>query len=292
MKTYGVQRGEVPLLATSEWKAPLQLNKKQQAVRLQSGTVLLLGRSGTGKTLCLIDRMVQDRRQGGSLGLTQSADGTEQLFVCRSRSVCEFVRRYQEHHCAPYELQYVKYSTFDHFLSAIEQLSSAKTAAVSAPLEEHKRIDFIRFREEIFPRISDRRTAIDPLVVWTQIRSFFKGSIQAVFESGTLSLHSYLDASVFPPQRCDLHNDHRHETHKLIGAYGYWDDMDRAMRVLLPLLSGTSEAKAINKTALNYAGKFTLIRYRTADAIAVGDRLQQQRNVSCGRSRTIDYGGH
>lgn len=48
-------------------------------MRKQSGTVLLLGRSGTGKTLCLMDRMHHDRiqlqlRHFNSLSLAASVD--------------------------------------------------------------------------------------------------------------------------------------------------------------------------------------------------------------------------
>ena len=51
MKIYIAQQAELPLLAQADWKAPLRLNQREQGVRSQAGTVLLLGRSGTGKTL-------------------------------------------------------------------------------------------------------------------------------------------------------------------------------------------------------------------------------------------------
>ena len=62
MKIYIAQRSELPLLAEKAWKAPLRLNQREQGVRSQTGTVLLLGRSGTGKTLCVMDRMNHDRK--------------------------------------------------------------------------------------------------------------------------------------------------------------------------------------------------------------------------------------
>jgi ABC-type dipeptide/oligopeptide/nickel transport system ATPase component len=49
-------------------------------------TVLLLGRSGTGKTICIANKMQADRRV---------APGTSQLFVARSRRICHLVASLQ-----------------------------------------------------------------------------------------------------------------------------------------------------------------------------------------------------
>ncbi len=54
------------------------------------GTVLLLGRSGTGKTVCLCEGMVTDRERAAALGV-----GLRQLFVARSPRMCELVREIQ-----------------------------------------------------------------------------------------------------------------------------------------------------------------------------------------------------
>ena len=63
LKLYTTQKAELLQLCDTEWRAPLRLNQREKAVRLHEGMVLLLGRSGTGKTLCLIDRMRHDRRK-------------------------------------------------------------------------------------------------------------------------------------------------------------------------------------------------------------------------------------
>ena len=55
-----------------------------------NGTVLLLGRSGTGKTVCLCEGMVTDRERAATLGV-----GLRQLFVARSPRMCELVREIQ-----------------------------------------------------------------------------------------------------------------------------------------------------------------------------------------------------
>ncbi|KAJ1388879.1 hypothetical protein B484DRAFT_459747, partial [Ochromonadaceae sp. CCMP2298] len=67
-------------------KLPLRLSKREREVNLAVGTVLLLGRSGTGKTVCLCNRMTSDR---------QSNPVSLQLFVCRSRGLRDSVQRYQ-----------------------------------------------------------------------------------------------------------------------------------------------------------------------------------------------------
>ncbi|KAJ1389733.1 hypothetical protein B484DRAFT_459657, partial [Ochromonadaceae sp. CCMP2298] len=67
-------------------KLPLRLSKRQREVNLAVGTVLLLGRSGTGKTFCLCNRMASDR---------QANPASSQLFVCRSRRLRDVVQRYQ-----------------------------------------------------------------------------------------------------------------------------------------------------------------------------------------------------
>jgi hypothetical protein len=67
-----IMLGEDDMLYTSKsrevstdprWKPPLKLSAKQRQVKVESGTVLLLGRSGTGKTLCLCDRMTTERSE-------------------------------------------------------------------------------------------------------------------------------------------------------------------------------------------------------------------------------------
>jgi len=63
LKTYVAQASELSLLRSAGWRAPLRLNKRELAVRVRSGSTLLLGRSGTGKTQLLVERMVHDRRE-------------------------------------------------------------------------------------------------------------------------------------------------------------------------------------------------------------------------------------
>lgn len=174
MKIYSAQQAELPLLAQTGWKAPLRLNQREQSVRAQAGTVLLLGRSGTGKTLCVMDRMKHDRQQC-SASRHASADPTRfrQLFVTRSGTLCDFVRMYQQHNYSAEDLANTAYLTFDLFLENMEGKDGASTS-------NNKMVDFRRFRDKVVPllKVKSSASSLDPQVVWTQIRFFIKGSIE------------------------------------------------------------------------------------------------------------------
>merc|ERR1711938_367975 len=66
------------------WRPTLRLTSREQgAVDEVGAPSMVLGRSGTGKTLCMVRRLLKDR---AALG------GKELLFVARSQALCTFVR--------------------------------------------------------------------------------------------------------------------------------------------------------------------------------------------------------
>ena len=67
---------------------PLRLTAAENAIIEKSGSVLVLGRSGTGKTICIANKMMYDQR-------TRICGQGRQLFVCRSARVCALVQRLQ-----------------------------------------------------------------------------------------------------------------------------------------------------------------------------------------------------
>jgi hypothetical protein len=67
-----------------------RLAAAQRGIGWPGGTLLLLGRSGTGKTVCLCERMVADRERAAAQG-----GALKQLFVARSPRICELVREIQ-----------------------------------------------------------------------------------------------------------------------------------------------------------------------------------------------------
>jgi hypothetical protein len=81
MKIWEVESGSIEWLKEEGWEQKLRLTSTEEQVIESMNTVLLLGRSGTGKTICIANKMQADRRV---------APGTSQLFVTRSLRVCHF----------------------------------------------------------------------------------------------------------------------------------------------------------------------------------------------------------
>ena len=79
LKIWEVQSGSIERLKEEGWEPKLRLTSKEEQVIESMETVLLLGRSGTGKTICIANKMQADRRV---------APGTSQLFVKRSPRIC------------------------------------------------------------------------------------------------------------------------------------------------------------------------------------------------------------
>ncbi len=78
------RRDELSLIPkATHIKLPLRLTASENSVNAQQGTVLLLGRSGTGKTVCLCNRMTSDRRRLQAAIVRRSDRIVQQLFVCR-----------------------------------------------------------------------------------------------------------------------------------------------------------------------------------------------------------------
>ena len=275
MRIYVTPTEEIDQLCNADWKAPLRFNKHEQSVRKQQGTVLLLGRSGTGKTLCLIDRMNRDQKllllqsEGNSevdlsLCLPQHAQPCSQLFIARSTYLCKLVQKEVE--CSfgsetileSEENRSIEYLRMKNFLRKIEGMinlynceTSADTLKMSSFSDSHKDsnyVDFHKFRDKLFSQITHKSTTLDPLIVWTQIRSFIKGSIEAIKQDSTsnnhhstsfLSKEIYLDMMIFPFDRCRLNETQREEAYNIFLRYqefikqnNLWDDMDQVRHIL------------------------------------------------------------
>jgi hypothetical protein len=308
LKLYPVP--DLQQLSRENWRAPLRLNRLEQSVRGQGGTVLLLGRSGTGKTLCLMDRMQHDRALLQRQWDTACSSGStprrpSQLFVARSLQLCELVRCYQKHSAMDsagedVENHFMRMRMFQAELERRIALTEAGHCADTAALPtlaaggalfnlSHRDadcVDYARFHDEIFPVISERlnttnpRTApacttltaalvpaaptaasclLDSLVVWTQIRSFLKGSVEAILSGGELPLEAYLDTQVFGKDRCRLQENQRGQAYELFARYQQyiaehrlWDEMDRSNRILMRAVRANS-AQSAPKEAVNVA---------------------------------------
>ena len=93
MKLFEAKADELPASSVSKWSPPLLLSAKQREINSQKGSVLLLGRSGTGKTYYLVNRMQSDARAAVESSAVRAVDNTfSQLFVTRSARLCELVK--------------------------------------------------------------------------------------------------------------------------------------------------------------------------------------------------------
>ena len=78
----------------------------------------------------------------------------------------------------------LEYMTYNMLLSECE-----KELAILREFDNKKRVDF---NEYIKGQLYDKDCKLDPLVAWTQIRSFIKSSIEAVNKGQPLTREEYL----------------------------------------------------------------------------------------------------
>jgi len=96
------------------------------------------------------------------------------------------------------------YVMFNKFVDNCEEVVYPN----GSPYHFRKRVDFNRFKE-VFPKPDG---GLDSLTVWTQIRSFIKGSIEAlkINNGAPLSLEQYSDTELIGSKsRCRLKLDDR-----------------------------------------------------------------------------------
>ena len=268
LKVFSTPRKDFSMLSCigTDLQPSLLLSAKEREVNDQEGTVCVIGRSGTGKTVCLCDRMLRDRQLTGVCN---------QLFVSRSKRLCEFVRAYYQQRLLKTETsveaetideegemtlpQRVNFFTLEKFIREMDRIIVVSVAdpvpALTGDVEAtprvgteqwwpSRRLDYKRFRDSIFLEISPSKSkskskqsgkawqrtlaeegdGLDPLVVWTQIRSFIKGSIEAALQHHPLTLDQYLDMETFGKDRCRLSPDQRREVYQL---YTRYDEMRR-----------------------------------------------------------------
>jgi len=127
------------------------------------------------KTICIAECISRDRM------LINVNAQYSQLFVARSPKICDIVKglvgsEYNEENQELRTLQYVSFKKLtDMFLEALSTKESPRFAS-------SRRMDFQRFKKEFsWPHGT---SGLDLLVLWTQIRSFIKGSVEALINPG------------------------------------------------------------------------------------------------------------
>jgi hypothetical protein len=250
LKIYALPVSKLNKLADDPtWVPPVKLTREEEHVVRHAGehgATLLLGRSGTGKTYCVTSRMCHDRHMSQKTPLWQ-------LFIARNKTLCDMARVLQVSagedvsgatFAKPEELT-------DEILATVRDRADAHVGERAAYLPKH-RVAFDVFKRRVWSSISrkQQRSSLDPLQVWTQIRSFIKGSYEAAKESRPLRLEEYLGIA---RKRCRLNEEKRRFAYQVFESYqayrvgeGLWDDMDRTMELVQHLLQGGGSSGALD----------------------------------------------
>ena len=211
LKLYEVRPDEIKKLKDPTWKPRLYLTTREREVVETSGTVLLLGRSGTGKTCVICSRMDYDRQRAGA------DPAFSQLFIARSKGLCDYVRRALVVTNSGDEDESTKSMRFETFGQVIQSLERhlpmvGNTADLFLP---SRRMSFGRFKQEVYR--SDSSGGLDALIIWTNIRSFIKGSIEALQrQDGVLTEEDYLGLG---KRRCRLSLEQRQCVYAMFTYY-------------------------------------------------------------------------
>ena len=209
--------GELDSLQNNSFMPDLRLTNEESALVEREGCVLVLGRSGTGKTSCTAMRIAGDLKSGAF----------RQLFVARSSRLCRNLKRIVVSgndsllesvendigaldvvgdRCLPGDPLFLTLDQFIAFLESMrvpvkDQDGEDEPYITFPPL---KRVGYFRFEKwwhetKGFTVGRQKKgnsrsggggggaggggAALGPLAVWTQIRSLIKGSCEAAFGS-------------------------------------------------------------------------------------------------------------
>mmetsp|Transcript_30946 Transcript_30946/g.67906 ORF Transcript_30946/g.67906 Transcript_30946/m.67906 type:complete len:1052 (+) Transcript_30946:41-3196(+) len=228
LKIHEVKQNELNRFKENAHYIPtLKLTEEEESiVTRKNGTVLLLGRAGSGKTLVVSNRMLRDSQMYDS--------GTNQLFVARTHRLCKYVKGIFEG--AGGDAKRVNFLSISTFVQHLFENVAAKdeVSAMTRPV-----VDFKFFSTEIWPQIKGKEKELDDLAVWTQIRSFIKGSWDAAVH-GILSKEDYLG---LPRERCRLAQDKREDAYAIFMRYkilleekGWLDSMDKTTDLIHKVL--------------------------------------------------------
>lgn len=153
LKVYDLSFDSLDDVAKASWTPQMHLTEEEREVVEAKGTVLLLGRSGTGKTICICNRIEYDRQRFGQ-------DPTfSQLFVSRSSRLCKYVQ----------EAAGVTANAKESFLTFKELIYQLDTTLPQLENKRHfapsQRIDFYRFQREFYTN-QRSKGQLSALVVW------------------------------------------------------------------------------------------------------------------------------
>ncbi|KAK7235507.1 hypothetical protein SO694_00069047 [Aureococcus anophagefferens] len=210
-------------LVAGDWTPPMALTAPERAVVVADApsATLLLGRSGTGKTICTVSRMLDasgSRARRASSPRGRGASWTTSA-ACSSATATTG-RRWRR------------------------STTSSRASRRRRPTSGAARVSFPAVRDDLWQRAATKGGGLgDALTAWTQIRSFLKGSAEAVVKGAALEEADFL-AEAFNNRTRLRSADDRRDACRIRARYdreladrGLWDDADRARAVAARLLA-------------------------------------------------------
>jgi hypothetical protein len=169
---------------------------------------------------------------------TRYGQNLRQLFVAKTGRLCGLVKALQEG-----AGEDVSTSRFVKITSLVEELSNTFSKRTRKNLWlANNFVSYEIFRDYIWENIHGKEKELDALHVWTQIRSFIKGSFEAAQSHRPLAESFYV--AQLSKDRCRLDREQRQRAYAIFERYqvyadkhGLWDDMDRVTHVLQALQS-------------------------------------------------------
>lgn len=162
-----------------------------------------------------------------------SIENFRQLFVSRTSRLCEYVEALQKR--AGEDLTTVAMRRVDDFVDEISKLIEPETT-----WQDRYFVSYERFcSNDVLPQVIGAEKELDALQIWTQIRSFIKGSYEAITLNRPLTKQEYLALS---KDRCRLDAMQRCRAYAIFERYqgildnnGWWDEVGKAQHVYVEL---------------------------------------------------------
>ena len=156
LKVYDIPCHSINEIASEDWTPTLHLTEEERdVVESEDPTVLVLGRSGTGKTVCICNRMEYERQTYGR------DPSFSQLFVARSKRLCRYVSGV----VGPSNAS--SFCTFEEVLRELETSLPVAEGKSGRTFLPSQKIDFNRFRHEFYRTDSPQKRKVGALIAWT-----------------------------------------------------------------------------------------------------------------------------
>ena len=159
-----------------------------------------------------------------------------QLFVARSPRLC----RYVENNIGTTSGSESRFTTFNKVIDELEKVLPI-VKSVRDDFPDGQLMNFSRFKCEVYDGSGD----VDALIVWTNIRSFIKGSIEALTNPNFfISEDEFSSHEHFGKKRCRFSKEQRGFVYKVflkyqekMKDYDLWDNCDRIVSLIQRLQS-------------------------------------------------------